>query len=120
MNAMLIEATDENFQGETTPHPKGVESGHPVIKTWTAASFTSGDSVSTGIWACEPGCLKIKRYPVDEVFTVLTGKIEVTNEDGTVVLVEPGKSCLLRKGWSGLFNVLEPTQKVFITTAESS
>jgi uncharacterized cupin superfamily protein len=118
MNAMLIEETEGNFSGESVPTPKVVEAGDPRSKTWTAASFTSGRSVSTGIWTAEPGILKVKSYPVDEVFTVLSGKIEVTNQDGSVVHVRPGQSCLLRKGWTGLFHTVEHTRKCFVTAKD--
>ena len=115
MNALLLEQTTDNFSGEYVPPSKLVEAGDPRSKTWTAASFTSGRSVSTGIWSAEPGILKVRSYPVDEVFTVISGKIEVTNEDGSVVHVGPGQSCLLRKGWTGLFHTVEQTSKCFVT-----
>jgi len=115
MNAVLIEETEENFARESIPPAELIADGDPRSKTWVAESFTSGSSVSTGIWTSEAGTLIVKSYPVDEVFTVLSGKIEVSNEDGSVVHVEPGQSCLLRKGWSGLFRTAEPTRKCFIT-----
>jgi uncharacterized cupin superfamily protein len=120
VNALLIEETEDNFSGESVPPSKVVEAGDPRSKTWTAASFTSGRSVSTGIWTAEPGILKVRSYPVDEIFTVLSGKIEVTNEDGSVVCVEPGQSCLLRKGWTGLFHTVEQTRKCFVTVGDSA
>ena len=83
-----------------------------------AATFTSGRSISTGIWTAEHGILKVTSYPVDEVFTVLSGKIDVTNEDGSVVHVGPGQSCLLRKGWTGLFHTVEQTRKCFVTAED--
>jgi uncharacterized cupin superfamily protein len=94
MNTLLIEETDDNFSGESVPPAKVVEAGDPRSKTWTAASLTAGRTVSTGIWTAKPGILKVKSYPVDEVFTVLSGKIDVTKEDGSVVHVGPGQSCL--------------------------
>jgi uncharacterized cupin superfamily protein len=117
MNAALIKETEENFLRESIPPVELVADGDPRSKTWIAESFDSGGSVSTGIWTAEPGTLKVASYPVDEVFTVLSGKIEVTNEDGSVVHVEPGQSCLLRKGWSGLFRTVEQTRKCFVTVA---
>lgn len=118
MNALLIEETQDNFSGESVPKSALVEAGVPRSKTWTAASFTAGRSVSTGIWTSDPGILKVKSYPVDEVFTVLSGKIEITNEDGSVVHVGPGESCLLRKGWTGLFRTVEQTRKCFVTAED--
>jgi uncharacterized cupin superfamily protein len=115
MNAILIEQTEENFSGEYVPPAKLVAAGDPRSRTWTVAGFTAGRSVSTGIWSAEPGVLKVRSYPVDEVFTVITGKIEVTNEDGSVVHVAQGQSCLLRKGWTGLFRTVEQTRKCFVT-----
>jgi len=118
MNAVLIEESDDNFSGESAPPAKIVEAGDPRSKTWTVASLTAGRSVSTGIWTADAGILKIKSYPVDEVFTVLAGKIVATNEDGSTVEVEPGQSCLLRKGWSGLFQTFAGTRKCFVTAGE--
>ena len=118
MNALLIEETQDNFSSESVPPPEVVQAGNPRSKTWTAASFAAGRSVSTGIWTAEPGILKVRSYPVDEVFTVLSGKIEVTNEDGSVVHVGPGQSCLLRKGWTGLFHTVEQTRKCFVTAKD--
>ena len=118
MNAQLIEETEANITGETVPSPKVVAAGNPVTKTWTAAKFDAGRSMSAGIWTCEPGTLKVKNYPVDEVFTVLSGRIDVTNEDGSVISVGPGESCLLRKGWSGLFAAVEQTRKCFVTAED--
>ena len=115
MNAMLVEDTQENFFRESVPPAEIVEEGDPRSKTWVAANFSAGGSVSTGIWSAEPGTLKVASYPVDEVFTVLSGKIEVTNEDGSVIHVGPGQSCLLRKGWTGLFRTVEQTKKCFVT-----
>ena len=66
MNALLIEETEDNFYGEFVPPSKVVEAGDPRSKTWTAASFTAGRSVSTAIWTAEPGILKVRSYPVDE------------------------------------------------------
>ena len=118
MNAILVEETEDNFLSESVPPPEAVADGDPRSKTWVSANFSSGKKVSTGIWTAEVGTLKVKSYPVDEVFTVLSGKIEVVNEDGSLVSVEPGQSCLLRKGWSGLFRMVEPTRKCFVTVDE--
>ena len=115
MNAVLIEESDDSFLRESAPPAELVVNGDPRSKTWIVENFDCRGSVSAGIWSAEPGTLKVKSYPVDEVFTVLSGRIEVTNEDGSVVRVAPGQSCLLRKGWSGLFRTVEQTRKCFVT-----
>lgn len=118
MNAVLLETNDDNFSGESIVPPKLVKAGDPRSKAWTVESFASGPNVATGIWEGEPGIIDIQGYPFDEVFTVLTGKIEVTNEDGSQFTVEPGQTCVLRKGWKGLFHTVEPTRKVFVTASD--
>ena len=35
------------------------------------------------------------------------------NEDGSVVVVKAGQSGLMRKGWKGIFHVVEPSKKCF-------
>ena len=116
MNAELIEANEGNFSGEAQLPAEMIAGGDPRPETWIAQQFDSGSQVRTGIWECTPGIMKIDNYPSDEVFTVLTGSIRVTNEDDSTFVVEPGQSCVLRKGWKGLFEAVEQTRKIFVTT----
>ncbi|MEM7018995.1 MAG: cupin domain-containing protein [Pseudomonadota bacterium] len=118
MNAALIEATEANFSGETTLPPKYVETGDPVSKTWTAKEFEAGPKIKTGIWECTVGAMKVGGYPTDEVFTVTSGKIEMINEDGSVIHIGPGQSALIPKGWKGVFNVVEHARKCFVTAGD--
>ena len=119
MNAELVERNDENFTGEVEMPAKLVESGDPKSRSWLFEEAETASKVRTGIWECDPGVMIVNSYPAREYFTVLTGCIEVTNDDGSQFRVEPGESCLLPQGWKGKFGVLEPTRKMFVTSRES-
>jgi hypothetical protein len=115
MNAIAINVETGNHQGVSELPAKMVGGGNPVSESWVSSEFAVEGKVRTGIWVGQPGKIKIKSYPTNEVFTVISGKIELINEDGTVVLVHPGESGLMRKGWKGVFHIVEETRKCFVT-----
>lgn len=115
---MTIEAivqTDDVYTGEQTFPPKIIMDGSPTAEVWTTATYEDAKGLRTGIWSGEPGKLKIISYPTDEVFTVISGAVEMECDDGTKLTVKAGQSCLMRKGWSGTWHVLEPTRKCFVS-----
>ncbi len=118
MNAILIHEEESTHQGTREMPSEMVSEGNPKAETWVSASFPAAKTVQTGIWIGEPGKLNVPYYPHDEIFTVLSGKIEMTNEDGSKVIVGPGESGLLRKGWKGVWHTVERTRKCFTTSED--
>ena len=73
----------------------------------------------TGLWKGEPGTMTMRNDPTDEVFTLIYGKFEITNEDDSVVVMNPGESALIRKGCSDSWRNVEKSCKCFTSDGDS-
>ncbi len=92
-----------------------IADGNPISESFEAKKLPVNGTLRTGIWVGQPGTIKINGYPTDEVMTVVQGRLEMTNEDGSVIAAGPGQTVFMPKGWKGLFRVAEPTKKCFVT-----
>lgn len=113
LNAIAVSEATGKSAGMMTVPPEYVEEGSPSQEVFVSSEFPAEGKFEAGIWVGTPGKLKIEGYPSDEVFTVIEGRIDMINEDGSVVVVKVGESGLMRKGWKGIFHVVEPTKKCF-------
>lgn len=115
LNAIAVSQETGASEGVMEMPADYIADGNPVSESWLSSEFPAEGKVRTGIWSGQPGTIKVPGYPTDEVFTVIEGRIEMTNEDGSVVILTPGKSVLMRKGWKGLFRIVEPSKKCFVS-----
>lgn len=116
-NMMLIKASDATYQGPQ-PIPETLfTAGKPTAEVWMSTSFAASGSIRTGIWIGEPGGISIPGYPQDEVFTVLSGRINLAEEGGATLSIGPGESCCIRRGWKGVWTNAERTRKCYVITA---
>ncbi len=113
-NAIAIHEESGTPQGSTELPANIVSEGRAISESWITGEFQAEGQVRTGIWVGEPCTIDIPFYPNDEIFTVLSGAIEMTNHDGSTVMVGPGESGLVRKGWKGTFRVVGTTKKCFV------
>jgi len=112
---LRIEETDVGYKGVTVMPPAIVAAGDPTSRTWEAANLEVGPgSLRTGIWIGEPGVINVPFYPVDEIFTVLSGRVAMTSPEGIRIEFGPGESGLVRKGWVGVWETMETTRKCFV------
>lgn len=88
-------------------------SGHQVTAEATSWRATT---VHTGLWSGDVGTYRVDSYPDNEVFTVLTGAIDLVSTDGSRVDVRPGAGVFVPRGWKGLWHTLAPTTKTFVIT----
>lgn len=113
LNAIAVNQETGTSSGEMKLPPELIAGGDPVVETFLTSEFPTEGNFQAGIWVGKPGKIKIQDYPSDEVFTVIEGRIDMINEDGSVVVLKAGESGLMRKGWNGIFHVVEPTRKCF-------
>jgi uncharacterized protein len=67
-----------------------------------------------GVWTCTPGTMKLTHYPFNEMATIISGRIEVTDEDsGKTEVFGPGDGFAIRKGFRGIWRMPEPVHKRF-------
>ena len=113
MKLILIQQDDSNHAGTTEVNEKFVIDGKPTYDTWVTESFPVEGEMKTGLCTMQPGAMTIRNYPTDEVFTLVSGKFEITNEDGSAVVMSPGESALIKKGWSGTWRNVEKSTKYY-------
>jgi uncharacterized cupin superfamily protein len=67
-----------------------------------------------GVWTCTPGTMKLTHYPFNEMATIISGRIEVTDEDsGETQAFGPGDGLAIRKGFRGTWHMPERVHKRF-------
>jgi uncharacterized protein len=90
---------------------KGADSGEPL--TSGLRLHEKGSKPEAGVWACTPGGWAIEDRPNTEVNVILSGRARITNDDGSVIELEPGDLVVLPTGWSGRWDILEPLRKTY-------
>ena len=109
------------------PEPRGEKIPSNLIPK---SSFTTEDtgettvpfyraedgSVSAGVWECAPCKLHIPAYPVDEMMTIISGALTITNADGVEELFGPGDVVFASKGASMTWHITERLKKYFMTS----
>ena len=115
MNVIPIDQEKSEYIGRTDVPEKSVLEGKPSYETWLTRELPAEGKLRTGLWTGEPGTLTMRKYPTDEVCTVIYGKIEITNEYDSVLVRKPGDSVLVPKGWSGTWRNGEKSCKCFVS-----
>jgi uncharacterized cupin superfamily protein len=80
-----------------------------------AADIFSGSngSLQLGVWECTPYSEAANPYGIDEFCLLLKGRVSFTDDAGNKDTFSAGESYLVRKDFSGIFRVEEPTRKLY-------
>lgn len=90
----------------------GADSGDPQV---SLVEFTpQGAHLQVGLWECTPGGWSISERPDTEVVHILSGRVRMTDLDGAVTEIGAGDVMVLPKGWSGRWDILETTRKLYV------
>ncbi len=92
------------------PDPARVVKGDPVLTTW---SVEERDGLHCGLWASTPGAWRMA-YAEWEYFRILEGRAIVTDDAGPVHDLGPGDAFLLRPGFTGVWETVEPILKDYV------
>lgn len=101
---------------ERVPDPAIVLSGAPTSRLWPAVN-RAGGALQCGQWVGQPGEMKVRPRAHHEMFTVISGLVELAGDDGVLTVVGPGEAAFIPKGWSGLWRTVELTQKTYVLIA---
>ena len=93
-----------------TPAEKCVK-GSPEQNATT--HFEVEDKFFAGEWGAEVGCWKVS-YSENEYFHILSGKSILRDNAGNEIELNPGDKLCIPAGFEGEWEVLEPTQKIFV------
>ncbi len=79
---------------------------------------TADGKASVRLWESGPGVLVTKGYPYDEYCLVLSGRLEITELDGTRASYGPGDTFVIPKGWQGKWNMRTRFRKQYIALTQ--
>lgn len=96
-----------------TPDPAIVRSGDGSSVMWNAVELAGG-ALQCGQWLGQPGELEVRPRPHHEMFTVLSGLVELVEPDGSLTRVGPGEAAFIPRGWTGLWRTVEETRKTYL------
>ena len=85
----------------------------------TAMSFfdVEDGSVAAGVWECPPCKLDIPSYPVNEMMTIISGSLTITNADGVEETFGPGEVVFAAKGSKMTWHITQRLRKYYMTSA---
>ena len=79
--------------------------------------FAVADKFFAGEWGAEVGCWKVS-YTENEYFHILSGKSILRDLQGNELALNPGDKVCVPAGFEGEWEVLEPTQKIYVIYEE--
>ena len=74
-------------------------------------------SVASGVWECPPCIVEIPSYPVNEMTTIISGSLTITNADGVEETFGPGEVVFASKGSKMIWNITKRLRKYYMTSA---
>lgn len=75
---------------------------------------TNNGKLTIGTWECTPYAEDLSCSDYSEFATILSGRVALTDPDGTVNTFGPGESYIMPVGWQGRFEVLETLRKIYV------
>lgn len=94
------------------PAPDRLIAGRPHFRTWTFEESADGKTFA-GVWESSPGKWRIV-YDEWEHCTILSGHSVITRDGGAAEHVKAGDSFVIRPGFTGTWEVVATTRKVFV------
>jgi uncharacterized cupin superfamily protein len=91
--------------------PEKVVTGAPVTGL-RSVHEDEGRGFYAGIWESTEGSWTVT-YTEDEVCVLLSGRIRLTGEASEPMEFSAGDAFIIRRGFSGLWETLEPARKVY-------
>ena len=84
----------------------------------TQSFYESEDgSDATGIWESPPCKVDIDNYPVNEMMTIISGALILTNSEGVEETFGPGEVVFLKKGSKLTWQITERLRKYYMTSS---
>jgi uncharacterized cupin superfamily protein len=71
-------------------------------------------SLEIGIWECTPGRFKSNRVSGAEICHFISGRLDLTNENGEVRKLGPGDLLVLPEGCKSEWHIIEQVRKLYV------
>lgn len=105
-----IAANVHELFGRLLPDPDQPEG---VAGPWKYASMLD-DAFEAGVWEAPIDSWREHSYPVDEFVVIISGHLRLTEDDGTVLDLHAGDLGFVPRGWSGVWEIVEPVRKAYV------
>ena len=106
----LIPVDDAPEPEISRPDPGRLVSGDPVLTTW---NVEERDGLYAGRWHATVGAWQVV-YDEWEYFRIIEGHSILTEEGGEPRHLRPGDGWVIRPGFRGVWEVVEPTLKDYV------
>ena len=77
-------------------------------------------TVQIGVWEADQFAYHIKNYPWTEYVLMISGRVVITNDDGTQNEFRAGDTFVIPKGFTGIWDVREPMKKQIVKVGRST
>lgn len=77
-------------------------------------SHEQGALVKVGVWESGAGVSQLDNFPFTEYVLMISGRVVVTETDGTSMAFSAGDTFVIPKGWSGTWDVQERMKKQIV------
>jgi len=96
------------------PDPDRVIKGRPRSRTWLVEE-RDAEKLYAGVWESTPGAWRVI-YDEWEFCSIISG-VSIIHETGSEAphVLRSGDSFILRPGFTGIWEVVETTRKLFVT-----
>lgn len=111
-HGLVFNLTAPGAAEEGAPPQERILGGTPRTRTWNLEETPDG-KVFSGVWECTPGKWRI-HYDEWEFCTLLSGTSIVTEDGEAPVTLKAGDTMVLRPGFSGTWEVVETTRKLYV------
>ncbi|MCY4514636.1 MAG: cupin domain-containing protein [Candidatus Tectomicrobia bacterium] len=74
-------------------------------------------SVAVGVWECPPCKVDIENYPVNEMMTIISGALIMTNAEGVEETFGPGEVVFVPKGSKITWHIIKRLRKYYMTSS---
>ena len=78
---------------------------------------TDDESILSGVWECAPCREEIDAYPVNEMMTVISGSVTVSDAEGRSETFTAGDSFFIPKGTKCVWEITETLRKFYMIAA---
>jgi uncharacterized cupin superfamily protein len=74
----------------------------------------SDETVFAGVWQCAPCRERIAAFPVNEMMTIISGRLTLTHADGRAEDFGPGDVLFIPKGTTCVWEITETLRKYYM------
>ena len=110
-DAPPIAIIDSATPTEELPFKPGVYVGQKI----TFDDMHDGDTVARiGVWEADVSKTRLIDYPFTEYVLMISGRLVITNDDGTEQEFKAGDTFVMPKGWTGIWDIRERMKKQMV------